>query len=181
MIHLRARRLLSSLPDGLLAPGTERRVRAHLGRCAACRGELAAFEGSAALLCRLPRSLVPLRSEAASEERLEALARWGRRPSARATRATASRSRLALAGRLAPLAATVAIALYFGAGAPPAPEPTGTEAFNFVLAASLVSNPPPATSRVARTRRRFGDESGPVARAWIHPPTTAAYMPPGAR
>lgn len=179
MIHLRARRLLSSLPDGLLPAGVERRVRAHLVRCASCRAELAAFEGSAALLRRLPRSLVPLRSEAAANERLVALARWGRVPASAPARSTAGRTRLSLAGRLAPLAATVALALLLGGGPSEAPEPAGTEAFNFVLAGSLVSEAPPASSPAVRVRS-FADDGGQVARAWIHPPS-AAYLPPGPR
>jgi anti-sigma factor RsiW len=177
--HLRARRLVSSLPDGLLPARLERRVRAHLVRCAACRTELAALEGSAALLRRLPRSLVPLRSEASADERLAALARWGRVPASPSVRATTGRSRLALAGRLAPLAATVALALLLGGSPSEVPEDGGTEAFNFVLAGSLVSEAPPATSPAVRVRS-FADDGGQVARAWIHPPS-AAYLPPGPR
>lgn len=179
MIHLLARKLLSSLPDGLLEPATERRLRAHLGRCARCRAELAALETSAALLRRLPRSLLPLRSHAAADERLDALARWERVPPLPLRPAAAGGGAWAPVARLASLAAVVALALVLGGGRPEAPDEVGSnEAFNFVLAGSFVARPPAAAPAVRA--RSFSDEGDQVARTWIHPPDSV-YLPPGAR
>jgi len=177
VIHLRAKRLLSSLPDGLLEPATEHRVRTHAAGCARCRAELRSLEASAGLLRRLPRSLVPLRADAEAEARLEALARWGRMPAARVI--APRRSPVATLGRLAPLAATVALALLLGGSRPEAPEAMdGNEAFNFVLAGSLVPAPP-AGGPIVRARA-LAEDGGQVTRAWIHPPS-ATFLPPGAR
>jgi anti-sigma factor RsiW len=183
MIHLRARRLLSALPDGLLSPGLERRVRAHVSGCARGRAEVRALEASAALLRRLPHGLVPIRVDAEAEERLAALARWNRHAPT-PLGATAWLARLGSAPRLAALAATVALALVFGVRSQsslPVEEASGTEAFNFVLAESLVPHaahgPGPGSAARARV---FEDDGGHVARAWIHPPS-GAYLPPGAR
>jgi len=161
MTHRRARRLLSSLPDGLLAPASEAAVRGHVARCPRCRRALAELEMADAWLRRLPAALVPLEPSAAAEARLERLARWSAAPSRPAAGAWAAGpaprgARLAAAGR-APLrpgtrwgipavgaaaaAACLAVVLATVVPAPPSADEERDEAFNFVLASSFSEGP----------------------------------------
>lgn len=80
MNHLRARRRLSSLLDGELAPDERLAVDGHLGRCSRCRRELAELRTAEALLRRLPASLVPLDAGPLGTGRLALLARWAPPP-----------------------------------------------------------------------------------------------------
>jgi anti-sigma factor RsiW len=175
--HLRAKRLLSSLPDGLLARPVERRVRGHVARCARCRTELHALESSAALVRRLPRSLVPLRVSPDGDHRLAALARWDR---VLARRVPVGRlTALAAFARLAPLAAALGLALLLGGSGAEAPEEAErNEAFNFVLAGSF--GPAPPRTGPAMRVSALAEDRGQVTRAWIHPPFST-FLPPGAR
>lgn len=76
MNHWTARRLLPTLLDHTLPPRLEAEVRGHARHCRRCLRVLDEFEASAALLARLPATLVPLEPSAASHERLASLARW---------------------------------------------------------------------------------------------------------
>lgn len=82
MIHLRARRLLASLPDGTLSAPVEAAVRAHAEGCRRCRRARAELEAAESLLAELPASLVPLEPSRQAAARLGALARWAPEPPA---------------------------------------------------------------------------------------------------
>lgn len=75
MIHLRARRLLSALPDGTLPAATEASVRDHAAGCARCQRILADYEAMDRLLRSIPGNLVSASPEEA-ELSLGAVARW---------------------------------------------------------------------------------------------------------
>ncbi len=107
MRHRAARRRLSQLLDGTLPAPEERAVRAHVVRCAACRGRLAEFEACERLLARLPGGVLPFAASAAGEQRLAGLARWSfERPA----RVRAGPGVAALAAAAAAVACVVAIA-----------------------------------------------------------------------
>ncbi len=76
MTHWKARRLLSALPDGLLANDVEASVRVHAMRCSRCRKALREFELDEKLLRGIPQALLPLDWSPAAEGRLAALASW---------------------------------------------------------------------------------------------------------
>jgi hypothetical protein len=76
MNHWTARRLLPTLLDHTIPARLEAEVRRHADHCSRCLRELDEFEASAALLARLPATLVPLEPSAASHDRLASLARW---------------------------------------------------------------------------------------------------------
>lgn len=76
MIHRRAARLLSSLLDGGLAPGTRAAVQAHARACPACRRRLREHEAVEALVRLLPQTLLPYEPSAGAQVRLWGLARW---------------------------------------------------------------------------------------------------------
>ncbi|HME71881.1 MAG TPA: zf-HC2 domain-containing protein [Myxococcota bacterium] len=139
MRHWQARRLLSSLPDGLLTEAEELRVRAHLESCARCRSELGALEASEALLRRVPATLLPLAPTREASGRLALLARWagsGGKPS-RASWIEAWG--IPTVGALVGVAA-LSLSLFAGTAPPEIPETS--EAFNYVLAGELSSRPP---------------------------------------
>ena len=76
MIHLRARRLLSQLPDGALDRRTELEVRVHVASCARCRTRLHQLQVSEELLRRIPPSILPVQQHRGAYVRLAALSRW---------------------------------------------------------------------------------------------------------
>jgi anti-sigma factor RsiW len=160
MRHGRAKRLLSSLPDGLLDDQPERELRAHVAGCARCRAELTALDASTALLRRMPASLLPLASSPAAESRLAVLARWATRPARSApvpTRRTAGRRDpgwLEAFGlpALGVCVGAAAITLTLLVGRPPEPE-DGADPFNLVLVGEL--SPQVAGRRPAQPRDPF--------------------------
>ena len=76
MIHWRAARLLSQLPDDTLPPETEIEVRAHVASCARCRSRLHGIQLSEDLLRQIPPSILPIEPSRDAYARLAALARW---------------------------------------------------------------------------------------------------------
>jgi len=78
--HRRARRRLSALLDGELAPAERLAVDGHLDRCSRCRRELAELWAAEALLRRLPATVVPLDAGPLGTGRLALLARWAPPP-----------------------------------------------------------------------------------------------------
>lgn len=80
MTHWRASRLLSALPDGLLADDVEASVRSHARRCRRCRKALREFELSEDLLRGIPQTLLPRDRSPVAESRLAALASWSNQP-----------------------------------------------------------------------------------------------------
>jgi anti-sigma factor RsiW len=82
MIHLRARRHLSGLPDGALSPRLEARVRAHAASCRRCQEILAQYEAMDRVLRRVPGPLLPQQPDAMADDALGLLASWSRAPGA---------------------------------------------------------------------------------------------------
>ncbi len=76
MLHIRARRLLFSLPDGTLPPPLEERVWAHADHCRRCQARLRELDACEAMLRGLPANWLPTQPSRASEARLRGLARW---------------------------------------------------------------------------------------------------------
>lgn len=137
MRHWQARRLLSSLPDGLLPEGKEQAVRAHLESCADCRSELRALEVSEALLRRVPATLLPLAPTREANGRLALLARWA------GSGAKPGRARWIEAWGIPTVGAFVGVAaLSLFAGTAPREIPETHEAFNYVLVGELSPRPP---------------------------------------
>lgn len=138
MRHRQARRLLSSLPDGLLPEEKEQEVRAHLESCAHCRSELRALALSEALLRRVPATLLPLAPTREASGRLALLARWA------GSGAKPSRSRWIEAWGIPTVgafvgAAALSLSLFTGTAPPEIPETS--EAFNYVLTGELLARP----------------------------------------
>jgi anti-sigma factor RsiW len=74
--HLRARRLLSALPDGTLPPATEAELRTHAAACQRCQRILADYEAMDRFLRSFPERLVPPIASNEAEGALRLLARW---------------------------------------------------------------------------------------------------------
>jgi anti-sigma factor RsiW len=171
MKHWQARRLLSSLPDGLLPEGKEQEVRAHLESCADCRSELRALEVSEALLRRVPATLLPLAPTREASGRLALLARWARAGS----RATPARARWIEAWGIPTVGAFVGVAalsLALFAGKAPPEIPETSEAFNYVLVGELSPRPPVHRSLPSRP------SSVQVVSTTL---PELAFLPPGVR
>ncbi len=144
MRHGRAKRLLSSLPDGLLEDRAEGEVRRHLAGCPRCRAELSALEASTTLLRRMPASLLPVTTTPAAESRLAGLARWAAGPEATRSFPLPRSPGRSIAGwleafglpALGAFVGAAAVTLALVAGSPP--EPTDeADPFNLVLVGEL--------------------------------------------
>ncbi len=109
MNHWKARRLLSALPDGLLAADLEASVLAHAARCRRCHKALRELELSEELLRGIPQTLLPREWSRAAESRLAALASWSSEP------AVSVQDRMALRA-LATTAAMVALLFMLSVG-----------------------------------------------------------------
>ncbi|HBZ71554.1 MAG TPA: hypothetical protein DEP35_18255 [Deltaproteobacteria bacterium] len=170
MRHWRARRLLSSLPDGLLPETKELEVRAHVESCSRCRSELWALEASEALLRRVPATLLPLATTREACGRLALLARWAGRG------VEPSRPRWIEAWGIPTVGAFVGIAalsLALFAGSPPPEVAETSEAFNYVLAGELSPSPP--VHRVSPSRPPFVQVVSTTTLPEL------AFLPPGVR
>jgi len=163
--HWQARRLLSSLPDGLLPEQVEREVRAHVSSCARCRSELVAFEVSELLLRKVPAILLPLAPTHEASGRLALLARWARRPRLSWVEAWGIPTVGAFVG-----VAALSLSLFIGTASPETPG--SSEAFNYVLAGELSSRPP--VHRISPSR----PPSLEVVSATL---PELAFLPPGVR
>lgn len=187
MRHGRARRLLTSLPDGLLDPATEAAVRAHAARCARCGDALADLDAADAWLRRLPLALVPVEPSPAAEMRLAALARWSRplagarppvaEPGPRPVAPIARGARWGIpAVGAAAAAACLAAVLVSVAPVPDrAPADEGDEAFNFVLASDFSPGDRARSVRQVASTRVFRPAS------FQNQESDAYYMPIGVR
>jgi anti-sigma factor RsiW len=167
--HWQARRLLSSLPDGLLPEQVELEVRAHLSSCPGCRSELLAFEVSELLLRKVPAILLPLAPTREANGRLALLARWARSGVRRPRLSWVEAWGIPTVGAFVGVAA-LSFSLYVGTAPPETP---GTsEAFNYVLAGELSSRPP--VHRISPSR----PPSFEVVSATL---PELAFLPPGIR
>lgn len=169
MRHWQARRLLSSLPDGLLPEEQETKVRAHLVSCARCRSELRALEMSELLLRRVPTTLLPVAPTREATGRLALLARW-----AGSGEESSQASWIEAWGipTLGTFVGVAALALSLFAGTAPQDIPETSEAFNYVLAGELSSRP--AIHRSAPIRP-------PALQVVSTSVPELAFLPPGVR
>ena len=84
MRHGKAKRLLTALPDRLLAQQPELDLCVHVASCARCRRLLREIELSESLLRTMPSSILPLEPSPVSYGRLVSLSRWAPDPAPRA-------------------------------------------------------------------------------------------------
>jgi hypothetical protein len=152
MNHLRARRLLATLPDRTLPPETDAQVRAHAAGCTRCQRLLAQYEAMDRLLQSMPAELVPPEASAEAEGALGLLARW----------AGPVRSPWFERFPLHPIGAVAtAVLLFVGVFLLTPPFETKTaEPFNVVVVASAHSSLPGRAERL----RRGGPATQPVIR-----------------
>jgi len=167
--HWQARRLLSSLPDGLLPEQVERAVRAHVSSCARCRSELLAFEVSELLLRKVPAILLPLAPTREASGRLALLARWARSGVRRPRLSWVESWGIPTVGAFVGVAA-LSLSLFIST-APPV-TPGTSEAFNYVLAGELSSRPPV---------RRISPSRPPSLEVVSATLPELAFLPPGVR
>ena len=162
MNHLRARRLLATLPDGTLPAETDTEVRAHAASCKRCQRLLAQYETMDRLLRSMPSGLVPPEASAEAEGALGLLARW----------AGPARSPWFERLPLHPIGAVATAALLL-AGVfllTPPFETETAEPFNVVVVASAQSTQPTRSERLRR--------AGPATQAVLREHSSDNYLLP---